>query len=244
MEATIYNTKGEKVGTTQLSEKVFGLPWNGVLVGQVLTAEQARKRRNTAHTKGRGEVAGGGRKPWRQKGTGRARHGSIRSPLWTGGGVTHGPTSERIYEKKVNKKMRRNAVCTVLSAKANDNEVVVLDAFSFPEGKTKGAASVFQALASGTGNTQLAKKGGSILVLLPGVDAFTFRAVRNLPNVEVSEARNINLTEVLSHKFLMLPKPSLDVVEKIFTPLPGSHGRKAVVTGFTKGVKKKELSTQ
>ena len=107
MKIETYNVKGEKIGTAELPEGIFGVAWKPALVKQVYDGEMANKRRPWAHTKTRGEVRGGGRKPWRQKGTGRARHGSIRSPLWVGGGVTHGPRKERSYEVKINKKMRR-----------------------------------------------------------------------------------------------------------------------------------------
>ena len=123
MNADVYNLKNEKVGTVELPESVFGVRWSPVLVKQVAEAQSANARDPWAHTKTRGEVRGGGRKPWRQKGTGRARHGSIRSPLWVGGGKAHGPRNERDYSQKVNKKMKRTALFSVLSRKAKDGEM-------------------------------------------------------------------------------------------------------------------------
>jgi len=117
MNADVYNLNNEKVGTVELPENVFGAKWSPVLVKQVVDAQRANARDPWAHAKGRGEVRGGGRKPWRQKGTGRARHGSIRSPLWIGGGKAHGPRKERDYSQKVNKKMRRLALFSALSRK-------------------------------------------------------------------------------------------------------------------------------
>src|SRR5574343_1502152 len=124
METQIYNQKGKSVGKFDLPESVFGLPWNADLVHQVVTAMQANARTPVAHSRTRGEVSGGGKKPWRQKGTGRARHGSSRSPIWKGGGITHGPRNDRIFEREIPKKMRRKALFMVLSEKAKQNLIV------------------------------------------------------------------------------------------------------------------------
>ena len=122
MQIDLYNAGGSIIGKADLPEKMFGQKWNPDLVHQVLAAQESNARKPLAHAKGRGEVRGGGKKPWRQKGTGRARHGSIRSPLWKGGGVTHGPTKERNFEKKINKKMRRAALFSILSRKTKEQE--------------------------------------------------------------------------------------------------------------------------
>lgn len=135
MESKVYNQKGEEVGKITLPEQVFDLPWNADLVHQVVVGMQANARTPVAHTKDRSEVRGGGRKPWQQKGTGRARHGSRRSPIWKGGGVTFGPRNEKIYSKTINKKMRAKALFTALSQKLKDNEVLFVDTLSFTEPK-------------------------------------------------------------------------------------------------------------
>src|SRR5271170_2228139 len=130
MNADVYNLQNEKVGTMELPADVFGARWNETLVKQVLEAQLANRRSPWAHTKTRGEVRGGGRKPWRQKGTGKARHGSTRSPIWVGGGVAHGPRNDRDYSQKVNKKMKQAALFVVLSRKAKDGEVKVFETLS------------------------------------------------------------------------------------------------------------------
>ena len=137
MEIATYNQQGKETGTIELPESIFGLKWNADLVNQVVNAQRSNQRQTVAHSKGRSEVRGGGKKPWRQKGTGRARHGSIRSPIWKGGGVTHGPTKERNFYKKVNKKMSKKALFVALSAKARDNEIMALDEIKLKEPKTK-----------------------------------------------------------------------------------------------------------
>lgn len=221
METKVYNMKGEVVGDIQLSDAVFGLPWNAALVQQVVEAERENARSNTAHTKDRSEVSGGGRKPWRQKGTGRARHGSIRSPLWVGGGVTHGPRASRVYNKKINTQARRKALLVSLSEKARDGEVVVLEDISFPEPKTRHAATMFQALMGG-GVSGIGKKGGSTLLALPSGGRDSVRAFRNLPYVRSSEARNLNVSQVLGMKYIVFPKASLSALD-VFTK---KHDRK------------------
>ena len=127
MKVDVYNKENEKVGTTDLPDTVFSASWNPDLVHQAVVAQQANSRQTVAHTKDRSDVRGGGRKPWRQKGTGRARHGSIRSPLWKGGGVTFGPRTERRFRKSINTKMRRGALFSTLSRKYQDGEVTIID---------------------------------------------------------------------------------------------------------------------
>src|SRR5438128_620292 len=133
----LYNVKREKVGTVELPEAVFGVPWKNAVVKQVLDAQLANRRIPWASAKDRSEVRGGGRKPWRQKGTGRARHGSTRSPIWVGGGKAHGPRPERDYSQKINKKMRRAAIAMVLSKKLTDGELSILDTLTIEAPKTK-----------------------------------------------------------------------------------------------------------
>jgi len=209
MNVKIYNQSGEETGTVELPEVVFDLKWNGDLVHQVVTSQAANQRPKVAHVKGRGEVRGGGRKPWRQKGTGRARHGSIRSPLWKGGGVTHGPNKEKVYAKKINKKMARKALYTVLSAKIRDKEIVVLEDLKFERPKTKLAAGFFEKIAKNSGLERITK-GNGVLVALSGKDDAVRRTLRNLPYVGVDEARNLNAYQVLQYKYILFPKSAVE----------------------------------
>jgi len=215
MKIETYNIKGEKTGTAELPEGIFGAAWKPALVKQVYDGEMANKRRPWAHTKTRGEVSGGGRKPWRQKGTGRARHGSTRSPIWVGGGVAHGPRNERSYEVKINKKMRRGALLSVLSKKLKEKEVVVLDDFKLARPKTKEVFNIFKNLKSGAEIYKVGEKGGRALLALPKSEE-PKRAAKNLPYVFYIEPRNLNVAELLNNKYLILDKSSIKELEKTY----------------------------
>lgn len=169
----------------------------------------SNRRQVVAHAKTRAEVRGGGKKPWRQKGTGRARHGSIRSPIWKGGGVSGGPTKDRNFKKKINKKMASKAVLVTLSEKARNNNLAVLDSVNLENGKTKEMAVVYKNL------NKIFGKAGSVLMVLPGLDRKLTLSVRNLPNLSTVEARNLNVLDVLAHKNLVVLKDSIEVLEKL-----------------------------
>ena len=215
MEVRLYNQKGEALGETTLPEKLFNLPWNPQLVHQAFLAERTNRRRATAHTKDRSEVRGGGRKPWRQKGTGRARHGSIRSPLWAGGGVTHGPRKEKDYKVKINKKARRLALLTILAQKLRDAEILFLDDLKITEAKTKNGVQVLKNLSKIQGFEKVDPKART-LVLLPGKDEATWRAFRNIANITLGEARNLNASLLLSNRFLIMTQESSRVIAETF----------------------------
>lgn len=203
MKLKVYNMEAEQVSEVELSDRIFGTKWNPDLVHQVVTSLKANVRQ-PAHTKMRSEVRGGGRKPWRQKGTGRARHGSIRSPLWVGGGVTHGPQKEKNYSKKLNKKMKKIALFSILSRKAVEGELIVIDSVDFPGEKTKYASAFLSRLE----RKKIIKPAKSVLVLLDKKQ--TFRAFRNLPRVLIEEVRNLNSLEALSNKYLLFSKESIN----------------------------------
>jgi len=209
MEAILYNQKAENIGKVDLPDGIFNLEMNKDLVHQVVTSQMSNKRQVIAHAKGRGEVRGGGKKPWRQKGTGRARHGSIRSPIWKGGGATFGPTKERNFKKKINKKMARRALFTVLSAKVRDGEIILLDDLHMNQAKTKEAALMFGTLAKVKDFAGITKKHNGALLLLEKQNPVIKRAVHNLPYVKLDEVRNINALEVLQYKYVLFTKNSI-----------------------------------
>lgn len=214
-----YNQKGEEVGKTQLPKQMFEVKVNPDLVYQVVTSQMANKRQVLAHTKDRGEVSGGGKKPWRQKGTGRARHGSTRSPIWRHGGVSFGPRKERVFGKKINKKMRRKALFMVLSAKAANDMLYVLDNFDLPEAKTKYAAETLNNLRKKIDNL----KSGTILIAMPDYDRKMVLAARNIPGVRTLEASKLSPLELLSVKYLLLPKKTIETIKETFQEEKGAE---------------------
>jgi len=217
MEYPLYNQKAENIGKVDLPDQIFGLKMNNDLVHQIVTSQRSNKRQVIAHAKGRGEVRGGGKKPWKQKGTGRARHGSIRSPIWKGGGVTFGPDKEKSYKKKINKKMSRKALFMVLSSKARDNQLLVIDDIRLENSKTKEMAMVMKNL-SGLMDLpdRQAGKNPKALFVVPAMEDKIKRSSGNLQNLFAVEARNINPLEVLSHKYLIILKDSIEVINKVF----------------------------
>lgn len=210
METSLYNQQAEKIGTVQLPDSVFNVPMNADLLYQAVTSQEANRRQLLAHAKGRGEVRGGGKKPWQQKGTGRARHGSIRSPIWKGGGVTHGPTKDKVFKKKLNKKVARAALGVALSAKLRDGQVAVLDEIKLEQPKTKLMAKTLGAITPIFSDAGSAKSRPSMLVVVPsGFDPGLSRSVRNLPRIDMIEARNLNASMTLSHRLIVFLKDAV-----------------------------------
>ncbi len=211
METSVYNQKGEKVDAMDLPESVFGVKMNPDLVYQVAVTQAANRRRVTAHTKDRGEVSGGGKKPWRQKGTGRSRHGSNRSPIWRHGGVVFGPRNDKVYGGKVNKKMRRKALAMALSAKASEGTMVLIDKIEFDAPKTKTMAQTLEAVKKVNENF----KKGKVLVALPEFEKNAVLSGRNIADVEMIEAAKLNALDLLNARCLLLPAAAVRVMEKI-----------------------------
>lgn len=202
--AKVYNQEGKEVSEIKLNEAIFGLPWNADLVHQAVRTYMANQRQVVASTKTRAEVSGGGRKPWRQKGTGRARHGSIRSPLWKGGGVTFGPTTKRNFKLKINKKMAHKAFLIALSAKAKDNEILFLDDLKITSAKTKEMARI-------VANFPQIKTG---LVVLSEKNDMLKNASRNLSKLEAVNINNLNIFNVLKHQYLIFTKSAIEYLNK------------------------------
>jgi len=215
LSASLYNLEGEQTGTVELPEKVFGLEINNDLLYSAINIQLANRRKHLAKTKDRSEVRGGGIKPWRQKGTGRARHGSIRSPLWVGGGVTFGPRTEKVFTKKINKKARRKAMFMALSSKLKDKELIVLEELKLKEKKTKLVVQMInkilkQAIA-GAGQAK-----PSILIAFSQKDENLIKASRNLAQVKIVPVNSLNVFDLLSHKYLFLEKEAIKKIEEIY----------------------------
>lgn len=206
LSAPIYSVEGKEAGSIDLPETIFGLPWNADLVHQVVTGMQSNARFGTAHTKDRSEVSGGGKKPWRQKGTGRARHGSSRSPIWRTGGVTFGPRNEKDYTKAISKKMRVKALFVALSQKLADGEIIFVDNMNLSEPKTKVADTFLKNLEKhfeGLGK----EKNAALIAPVEKTEAVK-KSFANIKRVDVSEVRNLNPVEVLGHKYLVIENPT------------------------------------
>ena len=205
MEANVYNKEGKSAGKVTLPETVFAEKWNGDLVHQVVVAMQANARVPWAHTKDRSEVQGTGKKPWKQKGTGNARHGSRRSPIWRTGGVAHGPRNEKSYKQKINKKMRSKALFAVLSKKYEDGEVLFVDELTFDEPKTKNAKTVVEALGSVKGFEDLStkRKNAALIAMVESNDNIV-KSFQNMGNVTLEGVRSLNPVDILKNKYLVL----------------------------------------
>ncbi len=204
MQASVMNMAGEKVGEVELSDTIFAAPLNKPLMHQALTRQLANARLGTASTKTRGEVAGGGRKPWKQKGTGRARQGGTRAAQWRKGGIIFGP-SPRSYVQKMPRKMRRAAVCGALSAKVAEGQLVVLDQLTMEHPKTREMATMLQRLAVDS----------SALILMTGDNWAVERSAGNLPDVKLLRAGYVNVRDVLNYDYLVIPQDALAVIEDI-----------------------------
>jgi len=200
----MYNSKGEQSKDIELNDAIFATPINKEVVHQVYTAMRANARQPWADTKDRGEVRGGGKKPWKQKGTGRARHGSSRSPIWSGGGVTFGPLSIRNYMQKVNKKMKKRATTMVLSSKVSVNKFIVLEDFVATT-KTKDTLNILNKLP-GFGRTTL--------LISPNIDKNLLLSARNINKVDVQRAIDVNIVDLMHHQFIITTRAGVEALEK------------------------------
>jgi len=207
MKIDLYNQEGKVTGQAELPKEIFDVELSKDLLHQVVVSQMSNRRQGTAHSKDRGDVSGGGKKPWRQKGTGRARHGSNRSPIWKGGGVTFGPLNVRVYKKIVPKKMRRTALFMVLSQKAKSNSLILVDSLKIKTAKTKVAFDILKKMPS-------FKK--SALIALPDMDKDFIAAARNIDKTEIMQVKDLNAFDVLNSKYLIMPKDSVKVMEDLF----------------------------
>jgi large subunit ribosomal protein L4 len=214
MEAKVYSQTGKEIDQVKLPANIFGLPWNADLVHQVVISMEGNARTPVAHAKNRGEVSGTGKKPWKQKGTGRARHGSTRSPIWVGGGVTHGPRKERDYSRKINKKMKTKALFTVLSKKFKDGEVIFIDELSFREPKTKEAKKVLSSISKIKEYGSVSRKKNAAFIALPSKSTEVLRSFNNFGNLEIGQMKDLNVLDILRYKNLIVAEPekSLEIL--------------------------------
>jgi len=203
-KVALYNKEGSQVGEIELNDQVFGIEPNESVVHEAVVMQQASLRRGTSSTKSRGEVRGGGRKPWRQKGTGRARVGTIRSPLWRGGSIIFGP-KPRDFNYSIPKKKRRLALKSVLSAKVLDGELIVVDELSFEQPKTKEMVKVLEAL-----------NASKALLVTAELEENVDKSSRNIPGVTSLEAKGLNVYDILTHDKLILTKEAVAKVEEVF----------------------------
>lgn len=207
-KVSVYTVEGKENGTIELDDRMFSLPENDQLLGEVYTALSANERSVYAHTKDRGERHGSGRKPWKQKHTGRARAGSVRSPLWRKGGVTFGPTKDRNFSKKINDKARRKAVLLALSGKVRNKTLVVVEGLSFPEQKTKRVAASLLSLNITPASALLGVAKG---------ESDVKRISRNIPKTQALAVSHMNAKQILDHKFLVLSRASVAEIESRFS---------------------------
>jgi len=201
----VYDMAGQVTGEIALSEELFGQEVNKSVLHSVVRAYLINQRQGTQSTKTRSEVSGGGKKPWKQKGTGRARQGSTRAPQWTHGGVALGP-KPRTFHVSVNKKVKRLALKSALSAKLNENEIIVVEGLQATEYKTRPMADMLKAVNAG-------KKP---LVVLPEMDKVLIKSFANIPGVTTCQANNLNVYEILNHTQLVISKPAVEVIEEVY----------------------------
>ncbi|HHX51382.1 MAG TPA: 50S ribosomal protein L4 [Clostridia bacterium] len=203
-KVAVYNTEGQEIGELELSDRVFGAKINPAVMHSVVVMQMANRRRGTASTKTRAEVRGGGRKPWRQKGTGRARVGSIRSPLWRTGGITFGP-KPRNFRYRVPKKVRQLALKSALSAKVKEGNLIVLDNLAFAEPKTKAMVQILNSL----------KVNRKALVVTADANNNVQKSARNIPGILPLEASGLNVYDLLKHDHLIMTKEAVARVEEV-----------------------------
>lgn len=207
MKIDLYNQKGQKSGSIDLPKEIFEVEIKPELIHQIATSILSNKRQGSAHTKDRGEVAGSNKKPHAQKGTGRARAGSKRSPLWIGGGVTFGPRNDKNYKREIPKKMKRKGLFMTLSGKVRDNELIVLDELKLDKIKTKEFVNIVKALPI---------KEGKTLFAISQNDEKIIKSASNIKNISVMQTRDLNVLDLLTRKYIVITKDGIDVIKNTF----------------------------
>jgi len=207
-QVKLYNLKGADTGMITLPDVLFAVEPNSNLVHSVIVAQEANARVVLSHTKDRSQVSGGGKKPWKQKGTGRARHGSSRSPIWIGGGVTHGPLAERNFSVKLNKKTKRVALAMVLTDKVQDGAFIAVEDFVLPEAKTKFVAQMRAALPGAR---------GSMLIVVTAEDVAMKRAAKNLPKTTTIHAQSLNVRDAAKYRTIVASKAAIESMVQTFS---------------------------
>ena len=203
MTIEVFDKNNNKTGTAELSDRVFNVKWNADLAHQALVAQLANRREPLAHAKGRGEVRGGGKKPWKQKGTGRARHGSIRSPIWKGGGVTFGPNKDRNFSKKINAKMNRLAIFAVLSKKVEENQLKIFENFGAVANKTKDWNIFLKSVVGLKSNA----------LIIPTAGNNINKMISNIKNVSSISPKSLNVYDLLKAKNIIIEKQTVSEIE-------------------------------
>lgn len=204
---SLLNTKGEKVGSLTLEASLFDVKMNPALIHEAVVAQQANSREAIAHTKTRGEVAGSSKRPWKQKGTGRARHGSTKSPIWVGGGISFGPRNDRNFSLKINKRAKRKALAMVLSEKVATDRFVALETFDLKDGKTKELAMILK-------NLPISKK--KTLIILPPEQKDVAIAAQNMKGVETMPSNTLNIVDLLKADVVLISKEAVEMVSQTY----------------------------
>lgn len=204
IESSVYNQEGKETGKMKLNGEIFGKAVKIHLINEAVVSMRSNARRSSAHTKTRGEISGGGKKPWKQKGTGRARHGSIRSPLWRGGGVTFGPRNERNYFKKMSARARKDSLLMALSDKAASGKISVIEEIRIDKSKTKEISKILNAL----------KIKFPALLITGKSDKLIKRVGQNIKNTAVNSSNNLNLLDILKAKNILATKQALEEIEE------------------------------
>ncbi len=214
MQTTLYSAQGKNIGNVELPETLFAARFNADLVHQVITSMESNQRANTAHTKNRGEVEGSRAKPWKQKGTGRARHGDKRSPIWKGGGVTHGPRNDRNYKKAIPVALKKGALACVLSEKVRHEKILFVDKLTLNDSKTKDAAMILKNLGTIEAAKNITRKDARICLVVKDAPRTLINSFRNLPQVTLVTTRQLSAQDVIMCRY-MIVTDAVDAVQAL-----------------------------